>query len=132
MVKPTCRLRACLSQGTRSPPSKIWAPQRCRPYLPWTGRVHEQTVRSLHAWLHQNTDAALILPQNQFDSIDLSDNAIVRLDGFPKLPRLSWLLLCNNRIARVAPNLEGKPHQLLLSFVEVRQHNASRQAPNGL
>lgn len=44
--------------------------------------------------------------ENQFDSIDLSDNVIVRLDGFPKLPRLSWLLLCNNRIARIAPNLE--------------------------
>lgn len=44
--------------------------------------------------------------ENQFDSIDLSDNVIVRLDGFPKLPRLSWLLVCNNRIARIAPNLE--------------------------
>lgn len=44
--------------------------------------------------------------QNQFDSIDLSDNAIVRLEGFPKLPRLSALHLSNNRISRIARNLE--------------------------
>jgi len=51
--------------------------------------------------------------ENQFDSIDLTDNAIVKLDGFPKLPRLKQLLLNNNRIARIAkgcsdaiPNLE--------------------------
>lgn len=44
--------------------------------------------------------------ENQFDSIDLSDNAIVRLEGFPKLPRLKTLLLNNNKIVRVAKNLE--------------------------
>ena len=46
-------------------------------------------------------------PQNQFDSIDLSDNAIVRLEGFPKLPRLKVLHLNNNRVARVGRHLEG-------------------------
>lgn len=45
--------------------------------------------------------------QNQFDSIDLSDNAIVRLEGFPRLPRLTVLLLNNNRIAKIARNLEA-------------------------
>ena len=45
--------------------------------------------------------------QNQFDAIDLSDNEIVRLDGFPVLPRLHTLTLCNNRIARIAPGLEN-------------------------
>ncbi|GLI68001.1 hypothetical protein VaNZ11_012322 [Volvox africanus] len=44
--------------------------------------------------------------QNQFDSIDLSDNAIVRLDGFPKLLRLKQLLMNNNRVARIARGLE--------------------------
>lgn len=44
--------------------------------------------------------------ENQFDSIDLSDNAIVRLEGFPKLHRLKMLLLNNNRIVRIAPHLE--------------------------
>lgn len=44
--------------------------------------------------------------QNQFDSIDLSDNAVVRLEGFPKLPRLKQLLLNNNRITRIGNELE--------------------------
>jgi U2 small nuclear ribonucleoprotein A' len=51
----------------------------------------------------------LLLPsQDQFDSIDLSDNAIVRLEGFPRLPRLKVLLLNNNRIAKIARSLEGR------------------------
>eukprot|EP00879_Flechtneria_rotunda_P022090 GHRR01023308.1.p1 GENE.GHRR01023308.1~~GHRR01023308.1.p1 ORF type:complete len:121 (+),score=13.30 GHRR01023308.1:175-537(+) len=45
--------------------------------------------------------------ENQFDSIDLTDNAIVRLDGFPRLPRLKMLLLSSNRIAKIARNLES-------------------------
>jgi hypothetical protein len=50
-----------------------------------------------------------VLPhaQNQFDSIDLSDNNIIILEGFPKLPRLKVLLLNNNRIARIGRHLEG-------------------------
>jgi U2 small nuclear ribonucleoprotein A' len=44
--------------------------------------------------------------QNQFDSMDLSDNTIVRLEGFPKLARLKTLLLNNNRITRISRNLE--------------------------
>ena len=43
--------------------------------------------------------------QDQFASIDLCDNAIARLDGFPRLPRLRQLLLANNRLARVALGL---------------------------
>ena len=45
--------------------------------------------------------------QNQFDSIDLSDNAIVKLEGFPRLLRLKQVLLNNNRIARIERRLEG-------------------------
>ncbi len=48
------------------------------------------------------------LMQNQFDSLELSDNVIVRLEGFPKLPRLKTLLLSNNRVMRISRNLEGK------------------------
>ncbi|KAK9818879.1 hypothetical protein WJX74_006892 [Apatococcus lobatus] len=44
--------------------------------------------------------------ENQFDSLDLSDNAIGMLEGFPKLSRLRTLLINNNRIARIARNLE--------------------------
>ena len=45
--------------------------------------------------------------QNQFDSIDLSDNAVIILEGFTKLPRLKTLLLSNNRVTRIGKNLEG-------------------------
>lgn len=38
---------------------------------------------------------------DQFDTIDLSDNDIRRLDGFPHLIRLKCLLLNNNRIVYV-------------------------------
>lgn len=47
--------------------------------------------------------------QNQFDSIDLSDNAIARLEGFPKLLRLKVLHLNNNRVNKIGRNLEGVP-----------------------
>jgi U2 small nuclear ribonucleoprotein A' len=43
--------------------------------------------------------------EDQFDSIDLSDNEIVKLEGFPLLRRLSTLLVNNNRIARLHANL---------------------------
>ena len=36
--------------------------------------------------------------QDQFDTIDLSDNEIRKVDGFPLLRRLKNLLLNNNRV----------------------------------
>ncbi|KAK2080483.1 hypothetical protein QBZ16_000336 [Prototheca wickerhamii] len=45
--------------------------------------------------------------ENQFDSIDLSDNAIARLEGFPKLLRLKVLHLNNNRVNKIGRNLEA-------------------------
>eukprot|EP00250_Pteridium_aquilinum_P007623 c17294_g2_i1 orf=422-1282(+) len=45
--------------------------------------------------------------EDQFDSIDLSDNELVKLEGFPYLKRLTTLLVSNNRIARINPNLGG-------------------------
>mmetsp|Transcript_6212 Transcript_6212/g.8419 ORF Transcript_6212/g.8419 Transcript_6212/m.8419 type:complete len:273 (+) Transcript_6212:363-1181(+) len=48
--------------------------------------------------------------QNQFDCIDLSDNEVVKLEGFPHLPRVRTLLLNNNRIARIAEDLQGIPN----------------------
>mmetsp|Transcript_12429 Transcript_12429/g.45315 ORF Transcript_12429/g.45315 Transcript_12429/m.45315 type:complete len:230 (-) Transcript_12429:2467-3156(-) len=45
--------------------------------------------------------------ENQFDTIDLSDNDVVKLEGFPPLKRLHTLLLNNNRVARIGPNLGG-------------------------
>lgn len=43
---------------------------------------------------------------DQFDCLDLSDNDIRKLDGFPLLKRLKTLLLNNNRICRIAEGLE--------------------------
>ncbi|KAH7422392.1 hypothetical protein KP509_12G006500 [Ceratopteris richardii] len=56
--------------------------------------------------------------EDQFDSIDLSDNEIVKLEGFPYLKRLTTLLVSNNRIARINPNIGGflpKLHTLILT-----------------
>ncbi|XP_003741911.1 U2 small nuclear ribonucleoprotein A' [Galendromus occidentalis] len=43
---------------------------------------------------------------DQFDTIDFSDNDIRKLEGFPYLKRIKSLLLNNNRISRIADNLE--------------------------
>lgn len=46
--------------------------------------------------------------QDQFDTIDLSDNEIVKLENFPYLTRLGTLLINNNRITRINPNIGGE------------------------
>ncbi|XP_067634193.1 probable U2 small nuclear ribonucleoprotein A' [Eurosta solidaginis] len=42
---------------------------------------------------------------DQFDTIDLSDNDLRKLDGVPYLPRLKCVLLNNNRILRIGDGL---------------------------
>jgi len=44
--------------------------------------------------------------QDLYDCIDLSDNEIKKIEGFPFLRRLSTLFLHNNRINRISPNLD--------------------------
>ncbi|CAI9113793.1 OLC1v1014474C3 [Oldenlandia corymbosa var. corymbosa] len=56
--------------------------------------------------------------EDQFDTIDLSDNEIVKLENFPYLNRLGTILLNNNRITRINPNigeLLPKLHTLVLT-----------------
>ncbi|XP_010475823.1 PREDICTED: U2 small nuclear ribonucleoprotein A'-like [Camelina sativa] len=56
--------------------------------------------------------------EDQFDTIDLSDNEIVKLENFPLLNRLGTLLINNNRITRINPNLGEflpKLHSLVLT-----------------
>ncbi|XP_006647106.1 U2 small nuclear ribonucleoprotein A' [Oryza brachyantha] len=56
--------------------------------------------------------------EDQFDTIDLSDNEIVKLENFPYLNRLGTLLVNNNRITRINPNLGEflpKMHTLVLT-----------------
>lgn len=43
----------------------------------------------------------LAVTHDIFDCLDLSDNDIVRLEGFPPLKKLKTLLLHNNRITRL-------------------------------
>ncbi|PIA41930.1 hypothetical protein AQUCO_02100044v1 [Aquilegia coerulea] len=56
--------------------------------------------------------------EDQFDTIDLSDNEIVKLENFPYLGRLGTLLINNNRITRINPNIGEylpKVHTLVLT-----------------
>merc|ERR1711998_119422 len=39
--------------------------------------------------------------EDQFDTLNLCDNEIGKLDNFPRLFRLKSLIACNNRIARI-------------------------------
>eukprot|EP00249_Psilotum_nudum_P020722 c27819_g1_i1 orf=198-1136(+) len=56
--------------------------------------------------------------EDLYDTIDLSDNELVKLDGFPYLKRLTTLLVNNNRIARISPSIGAclpKLHTLVLT-----------------
>ncbi|XP_061364174.1 U2 small nuclear ribonucleoprotein A' [Gastrolobium bilobum] len=56
--------------------------------------------------------------EDQFDTIDLSDNEIVKLENLPYLNRLGTLLMNNNRITRINPNIGEflpKLHTLVLT-----------------
>lgn len=44
--------------------------------------------------------------QDQFDTIDFSDNDIRKLDGFPLLKRIKTLFFNNNRIVRISDGLD--------------------------
>ncbi|OEH74967.1 small nuclear ribonucleoprotein polypeptide a [Cyclospora cayetanensis] len=42
---------------------------------------------------------------DHFECIDLSDNEIIKLQNFPPLNRLTSLIVCNNRVSRIASDL---------------------------
>lgn len=49
--------------------------------------------------------------QNQFDSIDLSDNEIRKLECLAVLPRIKMMLMSNNRLNRIADDIgRAWPH----------------------
>lgn len=62
----------------------------------------ELDLRALKISQIENLGATL----DQFDCIDFSDNNIRKLDGFPLLLRIKKLLLNNNRIYRIADDLD--------------------------
>ncbi|KAJ3176166.1 U2 small nuclear ribonucleoprotein A', partial [Irineochytrium annulatum] len=47
----------------------------------------------------------LAITKDQHDTIDLTDNELRKLDNFPKMTRLSTLLVSNNRIHRIEPDV---------------------------
>ena len=55
--------------------------------------------------------------EDQFDTLDMSDNEIKKLDNFPRSKRLRTLLLTNNHITRIDPragkNLATLQHLML-------------------
>eukprot|EP00049_Salpingoeca_infusionum_P018594 m.357933 g.357933 ORF g.357933 m.357933 type:complete len:254 (-) comp17990_c0_seq1:107-868(-) len=61
---------------------------------------------------------------DQFDVIDLSDNDVRLLDGFPQLKRLKTLLLSNNRVVSVATGL-GTALPSLREVILTNNHLAS-------
>eukprot|EP01127_Copromyxa_protea_P001610 TRINITY_DN11572_c0_g1_i1.p1 TRINITY_DN11572_c0_g1~~TRINITY_DN11572_c0_g1_i1.p1 ORF type:complete len:253 (+),score=63.93 TRINITY_DN11572_c0_g1_i1:79-837(+) len=46
--------------------------------------------------------------EDQYDVLDFSDNDIIKLDGFPLLPRLNTILLNNNKLAVISSGLGSK------------------------
>eukprot|EP00611_Tribonema_gayanum_P023767 TRINITY_DN5077_c1_g1_i1.p1 TRINITY_DN5077_c1_g1~~TRINITY_DN5077_c1_g1_i1.p1 ORF type:complete len:251 (+),score=121.96 TRINITY_DN5077_c1_g1_i1:157-909(+) len=59
--------------------------------------------------------------QDQFDTIDFSDNEIQKLDNFPRMTRLTTLLLSNNVIARIGQDI-GKKLPNLSCLVLTNNH----------
>ncbi|CAA7400739.1 unnamed protein product [Spirodela intermedia] len=56
--------------------------------------------------------------EDQFDTIDLTDNEIVKLENFPHMSRLGTLLMNNNRVTRINANIGEflpKLHTLILT-----------------
>lgn len=54
---------------------------------------------------------------DQFDTIDLSDNEIRKLDGFPMLKRLKSLILTNNKVNFLLLNLILDSNHLCTLFI---------------
>jgi len=63
---------------------------------------YELDLRGYKVPVIENLGASL----DQFDTIDLTDNEIRKVDGFPLLNRLHTLLLSNNKVCRISEGLE--------------------------
>jgi len=78
---------------------------------PWPAfLVFLSLCRSCFAWFNHPLLIMVFLwynltLQDQFDCIDFTDNEIRRLENFPRMPRLRTLLLSNNNITRISPEI---------------------------
>eukprot|EP00794_Sanderia_malayensis_P008056 gene8056-8919_t len=75
--------------------------EQCAQYTN-TVKDREIDLRGYKISVIENMGATL----DQFDCIDMSDNDIRKLEGFPLLKRLKTILLNNNRVSRIQQNLE--------------------------
>jgi len=76
--------------------------QKHNPVRDW-----ELDLRGYRIPVIENLGATL----DQFDTIDLTDNDVRKIDKFPLLKRLKHILLSNNRIVRITEDLqENLPH----------------------
>mmetsp|Transcript_44369 Transcript_44369/g.116573 ORF Transcript_44369/g.116573 Transcript_44369/m.116573 type:complete len:305 (+) Transcript_44369:1232-2146(+) len=104
-----------LSRGAWPPVAhRVWcAPARASPM-----RLTAEVVARSPAFLNPLKDRELDLrgnkiavmenlaaTQDQFDSIDLSDNEILKVECMANLPRLTQLLLSNNRVTRLSEGI---------------------------
>nr|XP_018898303.1 PREDICTED: U2 small nuclear ribonucleoprotein A' [Bemisia tabaci] len=80
------------------------SPELISQCMQYTNPVHDRELdlRGYKIPIIENLGATF----DQFDTLDLSDNDIRKLDGFCFLKRLKCLLLNNNRIVRIANGLE--------------------------
>ncbi|XP_053211558.1 U2 small nuclear ribonucleoprotein A'-like [Panonychus citri] len=74
-----------------------------RQYINPATKDRELDLRDYKISVIENLGACL----DQFDCIDFTDNNIRRLDGFPLLLRLKKILISNNRINRIANDLDS-------------------------
>ncbi len=79
-------------------------------------RTYTCPIRPLLLCARADRPCARPRSQNQFDSIDLSDNEIRKLECLAVLPRLKMLMLSNNRVIRIANGL-GKAFPALETLV---------------
>ena len=99
-----CRRRAdaaAPAQGTKSPRWRTSPRRGCAPPppAPRPARSHRLPEAPRRGRAHGR--ASHLRAQDVFGCIDLSDNDLVRLEGFPALPKLRTLLVHNNRLMRL-------------------------------
>ena len=90
----------------------------------FTNPLKEREIDLRGRAILQIEEAALSALQDSFDVIDLSDNTIRRLDGFPKMERLTTLLIHNNNLANIARNTSRSIPNL---HTLAANHNAFRE-----
>ncbi|KAI6670730.1 hypothetical protein NL676_005615 [Syzygium grande] len=102
------RRRSCSKSSSRKPRRAKRRMVRLTADLIWKSPHFFNAIKERELDLRGNKIAVienLGATEDQFDTIDLSDNEIVKLENFPYLNRLGTLLINNNRITRINPNI---------------------------